>query len=83
MSSGRRAEYEGYCHNIVRHDQTKPPLGLKEPLNPTVAVMFKFQQELAFVAFGIKCRFALAIEPSYIAIFEAENLNIGCISALP
>jgi hypothetical protein len=26
--------------------------------------------------------FALTIEPSYIAIFDAENLNIGCILAL-
>ncbi len=39
-----------WSHNIVQHDQTKAPLGFKEPLNPTAAVMFKFQQELAFVA---------------------------------
>jgi hypothetical protein len=29
-------------HNIVQHDQTKAPLGFKKPLNPTMAVLFKF-----------------------------------------
>ena len=55
-----------------------------------MAVLFKFQQELAFVAslgdvpdlIWDIMPFALTIEPSYIAIFDAENLNIGCISAL-
>jgi hypothetical protein len=47
--------------------------------------MFKFQQELVFVAsLGDVPEFiwdimpcCLAIEASYIAIFESENLNIG------
>jgi hypothetical protein len=36
--------------NVVEHHQTKAPLGFKEPLNPAVTVLFKFQQEFPFVA---------------------------------
>ena len=45
----RQRRHESYSN---RYDQTKAPLGFKEPLNPTVAILFKSQQKLAFVALG-------------------------------
>jgi hypothetical protein len=30
-------------HNIVQNDQSKRPFDFKEPMNPTVAVLLKFQ----------------------------------------